>query len=116
MITREFLEAAPLWAIIKGKPQNPGPVPWALFDPQDATDVLAGRFRQLGYRFTDAGGHHPEVVDEDNPPEPGYPHGRYDDLDAALAYLRCGGSLIKTPKGGKAWRLYAVKRLRGKKH
>lgn len=103
MIMRKQLEEAPMWTIFTGEAADPGPISWGLFSFEPARpypeDVLQ-KMRTLSVLQEE-----PEKNDEGQ-----QPRANVDDTDAALMYLRNGGSLCKVPDtmASKYWRLLVV--------
>lgn len=104
-ITKETFAAAPAWTMFRGAAADPGPIFWDLFDfninDTDFEEDPAHDLEALRIKFTQ-----PELDSEYQSEQPA----GADDNDAALAYLRRGGTLCKVPDapGSPYWRLLVV--------
>lgn len=118
MITKQMLEEAPAFTVFRGPAEDPklDPGVWDLFSVSGHSELPTRVVRYLldmGIQLAGAEGFwvHPEVDDEHNAAS----GSKFDDFDAALAYLNEGGTLCKVPDtlGSKYSRLYAVARVKG---
>lgn len=99
-ITRRDLEEAPAWTIFSGPAEDPGPLEWGVMEISPATPYPEGILAKMEALHV--------VCDE--PQRDDEAEEKKDDIDAALAYLRSGGTLCKVPdeEGSKYWRLLVV--------
>lgn len=116
LITRRRLEEAPSWTVFKGPAEDPGRIKWELFEPEPVEEHpqdVQMRMLRLGVWLEE-----PEIDAEWRHSKRWHwrwiwpPWRRPDDLDAALAYLRRGGTLCKVPDtmDSKYWRLLVIRR------
>jgi hypothetical protein len=102
LLTREKINAAPMWTIFNGPARAPGPMMWAVFDISDNySQAMVARMEKLDV--------HPSEPELDSEFESEQPQGA-DDISAGLAYLSSGGTLCKVPdtEASKSWRLLVV--------
>lgn len=111
MLTRKYLEEAPMWTIFTGDAEDPGPILWDIFHitPADSyPEEVERKMDELGVTMD-------MPQKEDDPEESPQPRDDVDDVDAALAFLRSGGALCKVPDAedptsprAKYWRLFVI--------
>lgn len=111
LITIDGLVQAPMWTILRGSAEDPGPIKWDTFVLEPVEPYPEDVEREMWKLNVSLD--HPEVEDEwlTNPWRwRWFRWQRPDDLDAALAYLNTGGTLCKVPDAmdSKYWRLLVV--------